>query len=757
MTPTHAFGEQLRRLRQAAALTIEGLAERSGVSVRTIGDIERGVSIAPQRRTVEALAEGLQLASAERDGLLRQARARRALPAEGQRASAVAPHRVWDFSGRTRELAEITAFLTPTGSSLTPPVVISGLAGIGKTTTALEAIHRLPGAPAPVLFLDLDGMSPRPLTPTQVVIGLLRQLPDLADSAAANLEQAVALWREAAASRPLTVLLDNAASEKQVRPVLGVHQGVKIIITSRRALGGLEGVRRITLGPLPADESVELLAKIIPAGQRVAGDLRELAKLASHIPLAMRIAGNRIAGSPAVQAGDFAERIRSTENRLRVLVAGDLAVEAAFALSYQELDPTTAELFRFISVIDAGTFDARIAAATLPARTAVSEVEARLDELTDLGLVEARGGNRYHLHDLVRVFAASRLVADGGAHAARRSDERLRAWMLSTLERAGAWFEPARDAQGRSTTGLEFADQEAAQAWIRIEEQHWWPAFRAAAAAGEHAVVVDVADALHWFSELWLSWGHWTEFFGIAVESARALSDARYEAMHLGYQVWSIVVERRDYVDALRVARLAVAAADRSGDAQQQGWAHFYLSWMLKSVGGHFDEALAAGRIAVLQLGLAGDQEGSLNAAIMVASLVEASGDHEFALTQYRALLEGAREHSATDSNLALAILEFDLERRISRILVTLGRASEGVEAADRAVELAESLGSEAMLGIALRERASAQLAAAHLDEARGDLERAIAKLDAASPSASGEALRDELMLLLEAAGGVTT
>jgi transcriptional regulator with XRE-family HTH domain/tetratricopeptide (TPR) repeat protein len=751
MTPTPTFGEHLRRLRQAADLTLESLAERSGVSVRTIGDIERGVSVAPQRRTVDALARGLRLAPSERDALLREARARRAVPSEGQRASAVAPHRVWDFSGRTREIAEITSFLTPSDSALAAPVVIAGLAGIGKTTTALEAIHRLRGDRGPLLFLDLDGMSSRPLTPGEVVIGLLRQLPGIGEEVAATLDEAVVLWREATARRPLTVLLDNAASERQIRPVLGVHPGVTIVITARRALAGLEGVRRITLGPLPADESVELLAKIIPAEQRAAGDLRELATLSSHIPLAMRIAGNRIAGSPAVQAGDFADRIRSTENRLRVLVAGDLAVEAAFALSYQELDPPTAELFRSISVIDAGTFDARIASATLPSGVPENEVESRLDELTDLGLVEARGGNRYHLHDLVRVFAATRLISQEGADAAKMPSERLRGWLLSTLERAGAWFEPARSAHPQGRVGIRFADKEAAEAWIRIEEQHWWPALRAAAAAGHHALVVDVADALHWFSELWMSWGHWSELFGLAVESARALDDSRFEAMHLGYQVWAIVVERRDFVEGLRLARLAVAAADRSGDAQQKGWAHYYLSWMLKR--SNVEEALAAGRIAVLQLGLAGDYEGSVNATIQVASLIDLTGDHEFALLQYRMALEQVQEHAATAPNLALTIIELDLERRISRLLVTLGRSVEAVEAADRAVTLGEALGSETFLGVALRDRAFARLAAAHIDEARGDIERALEGLDAASPSGSGTAIRAELLVLLEAAG----
>ena len=203
-----------------------------------------------------------------------------------------------------------------------------------------------------------------------------------------TLDAATALWQSATAELPATVLLDNAAHENQIRPVLSADARTKVVITSRRTLAGLEGVRRMTLGPLGADESVALLAKLIPAQQRAAGDLRELAELCDHIPLAMRIAGNRIASRPALQAADFIARLRSSDNRLRLLVAGDLAVEAAFALVLRRPRPRSAALFRSISVIDAGTFDALLAAATLEVDD--GDVDLRLDELVDLGLVEAR-------------------------------------------------------------------------------------------------------------------------------------------------------------------------------------------------------------------------------------------------------------------------------------------------------------------------------------------------------------------------------
>jgi transcriptional regulator with XRE-family HTH domain len=338
---------RLRTLRLAADLTLEGLAERSGISARTISDIERGVSVAPQRRTA-AIAQGLGLDVASTDAFLRSARARRRAPTDNHRASAIAPHRLPDFTGRDREIAAIRALLDAPASAAGAPtaVIICGPPGIGKTTSALEALSTAGEVRPKVYYVDLDGFNTVPLTPLQVLRALLRQVPGISEKLPTNLDDATLLWQKVTADSPPAVLLDNAANESQIRPVLALQKRGAVVITSRRSLSGLEGVRRVTLGPLGEEESVLLLRRLIPADQRRAGDLRELAQLSDHVPLALRIAGNRIASHPDWQTADFVARMRSAENRLRLLVAGDLAVEAAFALSYDDLEPENAALFR---------------------------------------------------------------------------------------------------------------------------------------------------------------------------------------------------------------------------------------------------------------------------------------------------------------------------------------------------------------------------------------------------------------------------
>ena len=725
----------LRTLRQGADLTLEGLAERSGISARTISDIERGVSVAPQRRTALAIAQGLGLSAEGAQDFLRAVRARRLRPADDQRGSAIAPHRLPDFTGRAHEITDLGSLLvSPTEPAVSPLVIVlCGAPGIGKTTSAVEALSRAHDVWPRMLYVDLDGFNAAPLTPLQVLRALLRQLPGLGEKLPTRLDAAARLWRTATTAHPPAVLLDNAANESQVRPVLSVHPAAVVVITSRRSLAGLEGVRRMTLGPLDEQDSVQLLSRLIPADQRRPGDLAELAALSDHVPLALRIAGNRIASQPGWQTADFVVRMRSAENRLRLLVAGDLAVESAFALSYNELDRQNAALFRSIAVIDGATFDARIAAATVGGD--VLDTEARLDELTDLGLVEARGGNRYRLHDLIRLYALAALRSEDGADGVTERRDRLRRWLVGSLERAGSWFEPRRTADESTTDGVSFPDAETAQTWIRQEVVHWWPALRATAALGDHATVVDVADALHWFSDLWVEWGHWHEFFSLAVTSARALVDPRQEAMHLGYRAWAEIIELGDPEAALATAGLALAAAETSADTDQRGWALFYVGWAAMVLR-RYDASASAARDAVTAFNRAGNWDGAAQAMVLIAKVHGDRGEHDLSLRDFQDILRQVDLGSGREDALVLKITACSAHRFISSSLLALGRPVEAVASATAAVALAEDINSAAHLASALRMLVVAQLAAGNIDAAELAIDRALAGIGATSTDA---------------------
>jgi transcriptional regulator with XRE-family HTH domain/tetratricopeptide (TPR) repeat protein len=755
MSAPSRLADRLRALRNGADLTLEELSERSGVSVRTLSDIERGVSKAPQRRTMESIADGLALEGVAREGLLRAARARRAAAQTRNEGVAIPPRHVRDFTGRDREIARIVESLDAAGDADSPPpvLVICGAPGVGKTTSAVEALRRRRGEWPLVMFLDLDGFNSVPLTPLQVMRRLLRQVPGVGDDVPTDLDAAVRLWGTVSAAQSPAVLLDNAASESQVRPVLAVDTRGPVLITSRRTLSGLESAQRVMLGPLEPEESAVLLGRLIPPDQLGAtGDLDALAALCDNVPLALRIAGNRIASQPARSVADFVSRMGSEENRLRLLVAGDLAIESAFALSYDDLEPETAALFRALAVIDGATFDARLAAATVGAD--VLDTEARLDELTDLGLLEARGGNRYRLHDLLRLFASARLRREDGTDAAGERKARLRTWLLSTVERAGSWFEPARTPETPGAQGAAFPDRDTARAWIQLEVIHWWPAYRSAAVVGDHELVADVADALHWFSDLWVAWGHWNELYALSVAATHALGDQRLHAMHLGYLAWTEIVELGDPEAALVTAHRAFAAADEADDDTQRGWAHLYASWA-RSRSGLIDEAVVDARAAILAFHRSADRDGSAQAIAQAAQLQRLGGDHEAALIEYRAIVAQVTEQTDGINGSTRQFTASSALHDIATSLLELGRPAEAAVAATEALAFAREIGWESGCAVSLSWRANARLDLGDLVAAESDLDEAAELLGSGGDDHFRNVQRaklDELRGLLERA-----
>jgi transcriptional regulator with XRE-family HTH domain len=422
----------LRGHRRAARLTLEQLAEVSGVSVRTLSDMERGRSKGPQQRTVAALADALvlagdvrkQFAELARDGRLRDHWTRPAGACE-------LPRLVDDFTGRAAELAWIRE-LAYAGSSQGAAVIglITSSGGMGKTTLAVRAAYELrPSFPGGVLFLDLLGMSPQPMAAGDALRLLLRALGAADSEVPGDLQGRASLYRSLLRDRRALIVLDNAGSEEQVRPLLPGMSPSRVVITAKRQLAGLEGVRRLMLGPLALPEARELLAGIL--GSRVGFDedpaLTRLTELCEGLPLALRIIGNRLASRPGWAAAELAARMADEGRRLDQFTAGDLKVASAFAMSYEQLADPARRMFRRLAVVPGRDFDAALAAVAggMPAGDAWDA----LDELVDLGLLLDSGAGRYRFHDLVRFFARARLEEEEPPDALAAVQERVTSWL----------------------------------------------------------------------------------------------------------------------------------------------------------------------------------------------------------------------------------------------------------------------------------------------------------------------------------------
>ncbi|MFE7886856.1 NB-ARC domain-containing protein, partial [Streptomyces sp. NPDC057411] len=270
---------------------MEELSEASGVSVRAIGDMERGRSRVPQRRTVVALAEGLRLGDAEREALLAVAGTARPTRAVAVAGTVVPPRTVGDFTGRERELTLLRAAAEGDAAGGAAPVwVVSGPPGCGKTTLALKAAADLAGEfPDGSFVVDLHGVD-GPVDTGDALVKLLRALR-VSDRRLAQEDASgrAGLLRALLAERRCLVVLDNARDEGQVRTLLPEGGRSLVLVTSRRPLTGLEDVSRLVLCAMAQDEAVDLLRRILgeERADAEAEAVARVAELCGRLPLAL--------------------------------------------------------------------------------------------------------------------------------------------------------------------------------------------------------------------------------------------------------------------------------------------------------------------------------------------------------------------------------------------------------------------------------------------------------------------------------------
>jgi transcriptional regulator with XRE-family HTH domain len=253
---SESLGVALRHLRLAQDLTLEALAELSTVSGRTISDIERGVSLGPQRRTLQLLADALELTDDDRSALITAARSGRSRAPSGMPVPAALPRSVADFTGRLYEQQTLSAHLSSGAVGRPAPVVVvSGPPGFGKTSLAVTVAADLADSYDAVYFVDLRGYDSRPVEVLTLLNRLIHAVEPQTGAAPRVLEDAVALWRSVLGSKRVLVILDNAAAEEQVRAALPATGPAAVVITSRGALAGLEDVVRVPLDQLTAAET----------------------------------------------------------------------------------------------------------------------------------------------------------------------------------------------------------------------------------------------------------------------------------------------------------------------------------------------------------------------------------------------------------------------------------------------------------------------------------------------------------------------
>ncbi|GAA2793041.1 ATP-binding protein [Crossiella cryophila] len=658
--PTTAFGDFLRFYRLRLSMTQEELAERTGVSVRAISDMERGRALSPQRRTVELLVTGLELTPEEAGEFIGLARAgRKTAVAEDKpvhpetaKASAVCalPPVLTELTGRERDQRALTAFAKDAeANGRLQLAVVHGPPGAGKTALAVDAGHRLTGLFGNgCLFLDLRGMDPEPLSADRAVHRLLRGFGVDERKIPADPDDRLALYRSLLQDRSVLLVLDNAASEAQIRPLLATSPGSMVLVTSRSTLAGLDARHRVALELLDGDRAVELLG-VVAGTHRVAAEheaARRVATLCGGVPLALLIAGNRLASRTQWTIAHLADQLADERRRLSVLTAGDLQVRAAFELSYHHLEPAAARMFRRIALVPGPDTSVELAAVVSgqPAHLA----EAALEELADaslLGFSDIPG--RFTSHDLLRVFARERLELDETAEDVRAANERMRDWLLAVATKAALYFDHDQPDPASTIDGPDpVRDRETAKTWLALEQAHWRGAVRCAAAAGEHRKVLDLATAMHWYSDLRGTGELWLEVFGAGAASAQALGEVKASAEQFNYLAWAHYALCGQAREALAANQLAVAAAVAADDLLAEAWAWYYRSGIERRLTTP-QEAIRLARRSVELFERAGYPNGEHLALSMLGAMLHVAGEYPEAVAVNR-LAEAHYRGSAT-------------------------------------------------------------------------------------------------------------
>ncbi|TDU76914.1 BTAD domain-containing putative transcriptional regulator [Streptomyces sp. KS 21] len=323
------------------------------------------------------------------------------------------PPRLAEFArpGIEAELIQRLRDVSRDGAERTVPQTLNlyGAAGVGKTTMAVRVAHAVsPVFPDGQLYVELqrgDGFR----EPADVLGELVRALGVAPGAVPAEFAERVALYRGLLSHRRVLIVLDGARDEAQVRPLLPASPTCAAVVTSLEMLSTLGGTRHVRLGLLSAEESREILARIV-GRERVAaeeGAAQDLVRYCGRLPLAIRIVGARLLERPHWRLETLARRLESDRRRLDELVVGDLGVRESLAVGYAALDAPERRAFRLLSLLEMASFPVRVAAAALGLPD--DRAEETLERLTAQHLLDADfvkgSGVRFSYHPLVRLYA----------------------------------------------------------------------------------------------------------------------------------------------------------------------------------------------------------------------------------------------------------------------------------------------------------------------------------------------------------------
>ncbi|MGP3937213.1 AfsR/SARP family transcriptional regulator [Nonomuraea sp. KM88] len=325
-----------------------------------------------------------------------------------------------DFVGRERDLASLAALVQAEPATA---IVVDGMAGVGKTTLVVHHAHQVAALfPDGQLFIDLHGHTPgcAPVPPEDALHRLLRTLNVPADRIPPHVEDRAALYRGLLADRKVLLVLDDAAGEAQIRPLLPGSASCRVLVTSRRRLTGLDGTRTLTLGVPPPADAIAMFTRV--AGPHrvagtAAGTLAETVTRCELLPLAIRLAATRLRSHPTWSVVRLLARLTPARRRLAELAVGERSVAVAIDMSYRSLPERLQRAYRLLCAHTCESFGADQAAALMDADTLAAE--RVLEGLMEANLLQEPAPGRYAFHGLIRDHGAELATGEGSGSTGR--------------------------------------------------------------------------------------------------------------------------------------------------------------------------------------------------------------------------------------------------------------------------------------------------------------------------------------------------
>jgi DNA-binding SARP family transcriptional activator len=597
----HELGQTVVARRRRLGWTQEELAEHTGLSVRTVRDLESGRVRVPRRSSVRLLADAFGLQGAERDQFFWHADA---TPSdEAGVTPAQLPAALPALTGRDAELAHLD---TMAGGI----AAVYGTAGVGKTALVVHWAHRAAARfPHGQLYVNLRGYDPagEPMSPAEAVRGFLDALGVAPERIPPSLDAQAALYRSLLDGRRVLVVLDNARDADQVRVLLPGTPTALTLVTSRNQLTSLvavDGARPLDVRVLDADRARDLLTGRLgaPRVDEEPHAVDHIVARCAGLPLALTIAAARAAQSGFPLAA-VAEDLRGGQHYLDALDTGDPAgqVRAVFSWSYRSLTPAPARLFRLLGLPPGADISARAAASL--AGTPPTETRRLLAELTRASLLTEHVPGRYAPHDLLRAYAADLAATHDPPDERRAAVRRWLDHLLHTAHRATTLVRPhqAMIELAPSPPGVEPetpADSAEAMAWLQAE----YATLTAAVGHSERAELLEYVWPLAWAVEHYAHRrAHWDDLpalFQAAIRSTGLLGDVVGRAgAHRGLARAYVWLARFD--DAQREYHEALRLFTDLDDLVAQARVHHGLAELFERSGdyaaalGHTEEALA--------------------------------------------------------------------------------------------------------------------------------------------------------------------